>query len=120
MTYALAATFPAAPEVVYDVLTHPARWLPGDLSADDAGEATGVVRVRLLAPEGGVELSLGYRPAPAARWRAEVSVGPLPAGGTQVDVSVRGEDCDERAAGRVVDEALRGIRREVDEHFAVG
>lgn len=118
MTHAMAATFPAAPEVVYDVLTHPARWLPAELSVDD--DAGGVVRVRLHTPDAGVDLRLRYRPAPQARWRAEVTVGALPAGGARVEVSVRAEDCDEQAAGPIVDEALRGVRREVDEHFAVG
>ncbi len=122
--------FDAPAEVVYGVLTDPdrtTRWLPAGMSAEPA--AAGQVRVRAggqiyeydvsSAPD---ELRVEWRARDPAVPQGAAWVADAPAGGCVVhaEVSVPGGDADRQRAEELLAEAMRHLRRDVDDNFNAG
>ena len=126
MTYATDTTFEAPPEIVFDALTDPlsiARWLPDGVSRNPVG--AGLMQVTRESTEPSeippAEIGMTYLPAPESPWVAKLLIAALPAGGTNLKVTVEPEeDSDGHVVSKLVESAMAGLHREVDDRFTVG
>ncbi|RLK13381.1 hypothetical protein DER29_4402 [Micromonospora sp. M71_S20] len=97
----------APPEVVFNTATDPARasaWLPEPLRADGSP-----------ADEVSAE-ELRARWSAAGEWSAEIRVEPAQAGGARTRLDLTGGP----DAGRLADEALDSLAREVADNLQAG
>jgi hypothetical protein len=121
MTFSTAVSFEAPPEIVFDVLTDAvgmSRWLPDQVVRNPAGRARLVVALTSEEVATGERVGLTYLPEPLAAFAIRVVVGPLPAGGSTIDVALEPDThCVEIRLPQMVDQALAGLHSEVSERF---
>lgn len=142
VTYRAEVGFSAPPEVVFNVVTDPARlprWLPAQLRVADTGQRC--LRVAWSdppppdgPPEEGPEyrlvvlperLRVEWRPSGPDGWAGHLQVDQGAAGGASAEVCVEpyGEAVNDANCGRIaqiLDDSLANLRREVADNLTAG